>query len=205
MMNKSSLILLLFSPFLLLAQEQDFQLWTKVGLSHSLNKTVKLSFDQGYRLRENAALSDALFSNLSIRYKINKPWSAAVGYRYINDFDYAMQIEVKHRLFADLNYRKKHKRWEFKNRLRYQLQSEVSTLRDKVSATYNVRKTPLEPFTAFEVFYREQSLNKWRYTLGASYPLSKDINLSLYYRLQQSINSTSPQLYILGVGFDYDF
>ncbi|MDB2613421.1 DUF2490 domain-containing protein [bacterium] len=62
-----SLILLLFFPFLLLAQEQDFQLWTKVGLSHSLNKTVKLSFDQGYRLRENAALSDALFSNLSIR------------------------------------------------------------------------------------------------------------------------------------------
>ena len=89
--------------------------------------------------------------------------------------------------------------------MRYQLQSEVSTLRDKVSATYNIRKTPFEPFSAFEVFYREQSLNKWRYTLGASYPLSKDINLSLYYRLQQAINGNSPQLYILGVGFDYDF
>ncbi|MBL6872397.1 MAG: DUF2490 domain-containing protein [Flavobacteriales bacterium] len=203
MMNKSSFVLLLFFPFLLLAQEQDFQLWTKVEVSHSLNKTVKLSFDQGYRLRENASLSDALFSNISLIYKINKPWSVAFGYRYINDF--AIQTEVKHRLFTDLNFRKKHKRWEFKNRLRYQFQSNVSTLRDKMSATYNVRKTPLEPYTAFEIFYLKQSLNKWRYTFGVSYPISKALNLSLYYRLQQEFNSNSPQLYILGVGFDYDF
>jgi len=204
-MNRSSLFFLLFFPYLLTAQEQDFQIWSKVGISHSINKTLKVSIDQGYRIRENASLSDALFTDASLRYKINKPWSAVAGYRLINDFDFDLQSEMKHRLFVDLNYRMKHKRWEFKNRFRYQLQSSTSTFRDKISAEYNVRKTPLLPFTTFEVFYRNQELNKWRYTLGASYPLSKSIDFSLYYRLQQEFNSNAPQLYILGIGLDYDF
>ena len=205
MMNRSSIVLFFFLPFLLSAQEQDFQIWSKVGVSHLLNKKLKLSVDQGFRLRENASLSDVLFTNVSLRNKLNKSWSLASGYRFINDYDNASQIDVKHRLFADLNYQYKHKRWKFSNRLRYQVQSSKTTFRDKLSLSYNIRKTPLEPYTSYEVFYRNQSLNKWRYTLGASYPFTKNIDVSLYYRLQQEFNSNNPQLYILGVGLDYDF
>lgn len=204
MMRKSNIVFLLFFPFLLSAQEQDFQIWTKLGVSHSINKALKVTIDQGYRLRENAALSDVLFSNVSIRYKFNKSWSTASGYRLINDFDFDMQTETKHRLYVDVNYRTKFKRWEFKNRLRNQIQSGTFTLRDKISLSYNIRKTPLEPYSSFEVFHRNEELNKWRYTFGISYPVSKDIDFSMYYRLQQGFNSNSPQLYILGVGFDYD-
>ena len=205
-MSKSSLILLLCCPFLLFAQEKDFQLWSKLGASYDFNKKVSFSVDQAYRMRENASLSDVAFTNFSVKHDLVKKWSTAVGYRYINDFDFYQNSSVRHRIYVDLNFRKKQKRWLFKNRIRYQYQEENHTIRDKVSISYNVRKTPLKPFTAFELFYRESEFKKWRYTLGASYPLSKSLDFDAYYRIQQALNSNNPkQLYILGLGLDYKF
>ena len=205
-MNKSSFILLLFCPFLLFAQEQDFQLWSKLGASYDLNKDFSLSLDQGFRARENASLPDVNFSNLSLKYDLIKKWSVAIGYRYITDFDLSQNISTSHRIYTDINYRKKKKRWLMKNRLRYQYQEENFTLRDKASLSYNIRKTPLEPFTAFELFFKDSEFKKWRYTLGASYPFLKEFDIDAYYRIQQSFNTNNPkQLHILGLGIEYKF
>ena len=205
-MNKSSFILLLFCPFLLFAQEQDFQLWSKVGASYDLNKDFSLYLDQGFRARENASLLDVTFSNLSLKYDLIKKWSVAIGYRYITDFDLSQNTSTSHRIYTDINYRKKKKRWLMKNRLRYQYQEENFTLRDKVSLSYNIRKTPLEPFTAFELFFKDSEFKKWRYTLGASYPFLKEFDIDAYYRIQQSFNTNNPkQLHILGLGIEYKF
>lgn len=205
-MNKSSFILLLFCPFLLFAQEQDFQLWSKLGASYDLNKDFSLSLDQGFRARENASLPDVNFSNLSLKYDLIKKWSVAIGYRYITDFDLSQNTSTSHRIYTDINYRKKKKRWLMKNRLRYQYQEENFTLRDKVSLSYNIRKTPLEPFTAFELFFKDSEFKKWRYTLGASYPFLKEFDIDAYYRIQQSFNTNNPkQLHILGLGIEYKF
>lgn len=205
-MNKSSFILLLFFPFLLIAQEQDFQQWSKIGVSYDLNKDLSVSLDQGLRFRENASLPDVTFSNLSLKYDLIKKWSVAVGYRYITDFDLSQNTSTIHRIYADVNYRKKKKRWLMKNRLRYQYQEENFTLRDKVSLSYNIRKTPLEPFTAFELFFKDSEFKKWRFTLGASYPFLKEFDIDVYYRLQQSFNTNNPkQLHILGLGMEYKF
>ena len=205
-MNKSSFILLLFCPFLLFAQEQDFQLWSKLGASYDLNKDFSLSLDQGFRARENASLPDVNFSNLSLKYDLIKKWSVAIGYRYITDFDLSQNISTSHRIYTDINYRKKKKRWLMKNRLRYQYQEENFTLRDKASLSYNIRKTPLEPFTAFELFFKDSEFKKWRYTLGASYPFLKEFDIDAYYRIQQSFNTNNPkQLHILGLVIEYKF
>ena len=205
-MNKSSLVLFLFCPLLLIAQEKDFQQWSKIGVSYDLNKDLSVSLDQGFRFRENASLPDVTFSNLSLKYDLIKKWSVAVGYRYITDFDLSQNTSTIHRIYADVNYRKKKKRWLMKNRLRYQYQEENFTLRDKVSLSYNIRKTPLEPFTAFELFFKDSEFKKWRFTLGASYPFLKEFDIDVYYRLQQSFNTNNPkQLHILGFGMEYKF
>ena len=205
-MNKSSFILLLFFPFLLIAQEQDFQQWSKIGISYDLNKDLSVSLDQGLRFRENASLPDVTFSNLSLKYDLIKKWSVAIGYRYITDFDLSQNTSTIHRIYTDVNYRKKKKRWLMKNRLRHQFQEENFTLRDKVSLSYNIRKTPLEPFTAFELFFKDSEFKKWRFTLGASYPFLKEFDIDVYYRLQQSFNTNNPkQLHILGLGMEYKF
>ena len=205
-MNKSSFILLLFCPLLLIAQEQDFQLWSKVGASYDLNKDLSVSFDQGFRARENASLPDVTFSNLSLKYDLIKKWSVAIGYRYITDFDLSQNTSTSQRIYTDIIYRKKKKRWRIKNRFRYQYQEENFTLRDKIFLKYNIRRTPLEPFTTFELFFKDSEFKKWRYTLGVSHPFLKEFDIDTFYRLQQSFNTNNPKkLHILGLGIEYKF
>ena len=203
-MNKSRFILFLFCPFLLIAQEQDFQQWSKIGVSYDFNKDISVSFDQALRFRENASLADVTFSNLSLKYDLIKKWSVAIGYRYITDFDLSQNTSISHRIYTDINYSKKQKRWQIKNRFRYQYQEENFTLRDKIFLKYNIRKTPLEPFTTFELFFKDSEFKKWRYTLGVSHPLLKEFDIDVFYRLQQSFNTNNPkQLHILGLGVEY--
>ena len=204
-MNKSSLVLFLFCPLLLIAQEKDFQQWSKIGVSYDLNKDLSVSLDQAFRFRENASLTDVSFSNLALKYDIKK-WSVAIGYRYITDFDLSQNTSISQRIYTDINYSKKKKRWQIKNRLRYQYQEENFTLRDKIFLKYNIRKTPLEPFTTFELFFKDSEFKKWRYTLGVSHPFLKEFDIDTFYRLQQSFNTNNPkQLHILGLGMEYKF
>lgn len=203
--NKSSLVLFLFFPLLLIAQEKDFQQWSKIGVSYDLNKDLSVSLDQAFRFRENASLTDVSFSNLALKYDIKK-WSVAIGYRYITDFDLSQNTSISQRIYTDINYSKKKKRWRIKNRLRYQYQEENFTLRDKIFLKYNIRKTPLEPFTTFELFFKDSEFKKWRYTLGVSHPFLKEFDIDAFYRLQQSFNTNNPkQLHILGLGMEYKF
>ena len=205
-MNKSSLVLFLFCPLLLIAQEKDFQQWSKIGVYYDLNKDLSVSLDQGLRFRENASLPDVTFSNLSLKYDLIKKWSVAIGYRYITDFDLSQNTSISQRIYTDINYSKKKKRWQIKNRLRYQYQEENFTLRDKIFLKYNIRKTPLEPFTTFELFFKDSEFKKWRYTLGVSHPFLKEFDIDAFYRLQQSFNTNNPkQLHILGLGMGYKF
>ena len=203
-MSKSRFILFLFCPFLLIAQEQDFQQWSKIGVSYDFNKDISVSFDQALRFRENASLADVTFSNLSLKYDLIKKWSVAIGYRYITDFDLSQNTSIRHRIYTDINYSKKHKSWRIKNRFRYQYQEENFTLRDKIFLKYNIRRTPLEPFTAFELFFNDSEFKKWRYTLGVSHPFLKEFDIDAFYRLQKSFNTNNPkQLHILGLGIEY--
>ena len=205
-MSKSRFILFLFCPFLLIAQEQDFQQWSKIGVSYDFSKDVSVSFDQAFRFRENASLADVTFSNLSLKYDLVKKWSLAIGYRYITDFDLSQNISISQRIYADINYRKKKKRWRIKNRFRYQYQEENFSLRDKIFLSYNIRNTSLEPFTTFELFFQDSEFKKWRYTLGVSHPFLKEFEIDTFYRLQQSFNTNNPKkLYILGLGIEYKF
>ena len=204
-MSKSSLVLFLFCPLLFIAQEKDFQQWSKIGVSYDLNKDLSVSLDQAFRFRENASLTDVSFSNLALKYDIKK-WSVAIGYRYITDFDLSQNTSISQRIYTDINYRKKKKRWQIKNRLRYQYQEENFTLRDKIFLKYNIRKTPLEPFTTFELFFKDSEFKKWRYTLGVTHPFLKEFDIDAFYRLQQSFNTNNPkQLHILGLGMEYKF
>ena len=97
----------MFYPFLLIAQEQDFQQWSKIGISYDFNKHMSVSLDQALRFRENASLADVTFSNLSFKFDLIKKWSVAIGYRYITDFDLSQNISISQRIYTDINYRKR--------------------------------------------------------------------------------------------------
>lgn len=201
MKKKASLFLFLF-PLFLFGQESDFKLWSKLSLDYSLSKKSKLSFTQGSRWRENASLKDELHSNLSYDQKMNKNLRLGAAYRFILEYDIFFNRFLSHRINIDARYRKKWNRLSFVNRARVQF-SDKFVLRDRLSIHYNIRKTPLSPYTAFEIYNNLNSFNRFRATLGANYPVFKDLSLDIYYRVQQDIDKSRTS-YILGLGLNYD-
>jgi len=210
-MKKLSILGLLF-PLLVFSQEEDFQSWNKVELGYKIHKKLSLNFTESLRLKENASLPSKTFTNLGIRYRHNKKWRFTIGYRFIQTFDIAQDIHLRHRWYADVVNRKKIQRTQLSFRSRLQHQVGVNHLeqyyRGRLSLSYNIRKTPLDPSLSIETFCNLSvlELDKMRYTLTASYPLSKKIDGILFYRLQQEINVFNPShFYIIGAGASVDF
>lgn len=200
-MKKSSLILIFF-PLFLFGQESDFMLWSKASVNYSINKKADISFTQGLRLRENASLKDELYSNFSISRKWNKRWRVAMDYRLIEEYDVFFNSELQHRFSLDFNWQKKIDRLTIKSRSRFQYGSSL-VFRERISAHYNLRKTPLEPSFLLESFYDFSTVTKLRATIGATYPLAKSTDIDLYYRLQNDFKNAS-LIYILGIGISQD-
>lgn len=210
-MKKLSILCFIF-PLLVFSQEEDFQSWNKIELGYKIHKNISLNFTEGLRLRENASLPSKTFTNLGIGYRHNKKWRFAIGYRFIQFFDISQEIHLRHRWYADIINRKKMQRFQlsFRSRLQHQLGSNYleQYYRGRLKVAYNIRKTPLDPSLSIETFCNLSvlELDKMRYTLTASYPLSKKIDGILFYRLQQEINVSNPShFYIMGAGASLDF
>ena len=62
-----------------------------------------------------------------------------------------------------------------------------------------------EPFFQFESFISVNAeFEKLRYTLGFDCPIVKDLDLVIFYRIQQDLNTNNPEyLYILGTSLNY--
>ena len=192
--------------------QDDFQLWSKVEVDYKINKKLSVDLTEGFRLRENASLTSKTFTNFNTTYKHNKKVRIGCGYRFIQSFDLAQDILIRHRWYIDVALRQKLKRCQLRFRSRIQNQKGTDHLeryyRGKISTSYNIRKTPLEPTLSIEYFLNLQSpqFDKFRYTAALSHPLNKKAQASLYYRVQQEINVPSPnRFYILGAGISYNF
>lgn len=209
-MKKLSILCCLL-PLFAIGQD-DFQLWSKLELRYKINKKVSVELTEGFRSRENASLPSKTFTDFKASYRHNKKVRIGMGYRFIQAFNLAQDIRLRHRWNVDMTLRQKVKRYQFGFRSRIQHQKGVDHLeryyRGKLSASYDIRKTPLEPTFSIESFLNLQSpkFDKFRYTAALSYPLHKKVQASLYYRVQQEINVSNPHIfYILGTGVSYDF
>jgi hypothetical protein len=227
----SSFILLLFvvNSF---AQENDFQTWHSISSSFDFNiilvpdqlftKTKRkgtITIKHGYRFRENASLLSKHFTDFKFRIMINKRFSFAMGYRYSTDWDtplessgllYFPYVYNKNRYYSDIIIKKKlRKSLSVYLRSRYLYQGNTfdynSVIREKVGMSYNIRKTKLKPESSVECFYIfNESVDKIRYTLLISYPITKNIDFELAYRIQQEFYVNNPEtLYIFESKLSY--
>ena len=229
---QNSILLLLFSTLSVLSQENDFQTWYSVASTvdfnivkepNQLNTKTKrkgsITFKQGYRLRENSSLLSKQFSDFRFKLMLNKRLSIAMGYRYYTDWNTPLESSTlllypyvynKHRYYSDIVIKKKvKKRFLVYLRSRYLYQGNSfeynSVIREKVGISYNIRKTKLEPESSVECFYKwNESIDKIRYTLLISYPITKNIDFDLAYRIQQEFYVNNPEtLFIFGGKLSY--
>ena len=208
---QNSILLLLFCSFSVLAQENDFQSWYSFSLNKKIVKKTTLTVKTALRLRENSTLYDKQFTDLKIKRKYNKRISYAVGYRYINKWNIALDISRQNRFYADVNYKNKlSKRFSYAVRNRWQTQGDLfgykMTLRQKFAVDYNIRKTKLTPSIATEYFLTlEDGINKLRSTCALAYPLAKNLDFELAYRIQQEFYVNNPEtLFIFEGKLAYD-
>ena len=208
---KNSIFLLLLCSLSAFAQENDFQTWYSVSLSKKIIKKTSLSVKTGLRLRENSSMYAKQFTDVKIKRKYSKRISYAVGYRYINSWDIALNISNQNRFYADVYYKNKlSKRFSYAVRNRWQTQGYLygykMTLRQKFALDYNIRKTKLAPSIATEYFLNlEDGINKLRSTIALGYPLAKNLDFELAYRIQHEFYVNNPEtLFIFEGKLAYD-
>ena len=208
---QNSILLLLFCAFSSIAQENDFQIWSLLSANDKVTYKTDINIKHGLRFRENGSLLSKSYSDIRLKYKYNKKVSVAIGFRDINEWNKQLSREQKSRYYSDLYLKHKLDRFVFSIRNRYQKQGNTKIytylFRQELSISYNIRKNKLEPLLAAEYFYSEQKkINKLRYTLGFSYPISKDLDFDMSYRIQQQFNVENPEtLFILSGKLAYDF
>ena len=207
---RNSFLLLFICTISAYSQQNDFQSWSSIRISKKIYKRTNISVKEGFRFRENSSLISKNFTDLKISHRIKKTdFEVSVGYRFSNDFDLDFTSENKYRYYSDFSSKYKYKRFKFSLRDRFQLQGNNSNytaiFRQKTEVSYNVRKTPFEPFVQLELFINfNQQFEKLRYTTGLSYPIMKDLNATIFYRIQDDLITDIPKiLYILGSSISY--
>jgi len=196
MIKNSLLVFLLLFSFLSFAQENDFQLWNSATIKKKINKKHSLDLKYGLRFRENGSLVSKNFIDIRTKYKLNKKWNIALGYRNIHEWSKSSELDRKNRFYFDSYYSKKIKRYYFDFRSRFLFQGKISyneIIRQRIRLAYNLRKTKLEPSLSLEFFSSFDSIiSKLRYSFFLSSPISKKIDFNLGYKIQQEFNVVNP-------------
>lgn len=193
-------------------QSTDNQLWTGASLGLKLNKKFTLKIREEFRFGNDISEKSTSFTDLGLKYKINKHFSLTPHFRFID----VPVKKNKRRLVLDLNYKwkKKDVPISFKYRLRIQDTKKIDSkkqasdyLRNKFEIGFNTSKL-VDPFIAYELYYRFDNKNEFRkarFTLGLDWKINKQMGLTTYYRIQKDINVKNPvKLKIIGVSFSYN-
>lgn len=215
----SVIIITLLFPYLLLAQEsgsspkaqKDFQLWLEASLNYKVNKKLDLKFEAAHRMENNLADVNETYIELQVRTDPYKFLLLSGGYRFSGWYD---QFLI-HRLFAFARFEANADRFRFQFRTRFDFNFDghgspvPNHWRNKIKIRYRTKKFPLDPFVAYELFYRtnnwDKRISQQRFDLGLQYSISKKHSLRAYYRYQQRLNAVAPdQNFILGFSYSYD-
>lgn len=199
--------------------DRDFELWTGAQLRFKPKKKWTIGLDYEYRFKENASVVDKSYTELSLKRKIYRGLSLALGGRYVwfNDTEGGQQgIRNRFRWNADLGYNATIKRFDIISRLRYQSRTNlynenpsVDVIRLKLGTAYNIKNWKLDPEFSFEGFSRlgeEETLTKIRITFGTSYDLKDYGELTVFYRYEEGFREDSEQIIdIAGIRYKYSF
>ena len=198
-MRRILISVFLFCSLIAFSQENDFQTWSSFTISKKIIKKTDVTLKTGLRLRENSSLYSKKFADIKLKRNLDKRVVLALGYRYAKNWNNSFDISTAHRVYTDINYKNKLiQRISYSVRNRLQSQSDVSgskfTFRQKFSLEYNVRKSKLDPCIETEYFCRlADGINKIRSTISITYPIFKDIDFDLAYRIQNDLNVTNPE------------
>lgn len=176
------------------------EFWTGISLKYKLNKKIAFNLDQQVRITDDLGEIRSTFFEFGARYKFNKHFSTRAQYRY------TIPNQERHvnRLTLDGTgkWNIKPAKLELSYRLRFQhslvtFTKEPETyLRNRIQIRYKLLKK-VKLFARYESFYQFNDKTRFRrnlYAAGIDLQVNKKLDVSLFYRLDQKINTKNPEI-----------
>lgn len=208
--SKLLYLFLLINCSLLAQDNSDFGSWFSVGVDYTFKKKLNLGAEYHMRSRDNSEVMDAYFTEINLIYKLFKKFKVGGAVRFIEENDNQGRTQGIRRFYRfqfDASYKYDIERFTIGHRLRYQNKNEFGVLEDpndvptevirfKTSIDYNIRKWPLDPEFAAEIFNRgnednSREFTKYRLTFGTSYKWKKFGKFGINYRFERSLRQGS--------------
>lgn len=205
-------------------QDHDFCLWNSWSLEGSLGKKWEISWDEEFRLKDNALAPDLHYSSVGITFKINKMWKAGLKYRFSQKFRTGGVPGLRNRLILDVSFRKKTGIFQLGWRSRFFMDiararsSESGNLPAWMWANKLEIKYPVRDFTPFaggELYFSfydpdnpdgDFRISRFRAFAGLEYRISKGNTLGTYYMFQRNLFDSNPSWqHILGIQYTLGF
>ena len=190
----------------LLAQENDAGLWTSVTIEKEVVKDLDLIVTEEVRFNENITEAGAILTDAGLEYKIWKGFRAGLFYRYTCRRRIDDSYSRLHRVYSDLAYKQKIRRFELGYRARFQVQyKDFSTsetghvpewyFRQKLSVSYNT-KSRFDPYLGCELWYWIDPVwsrfDNLRLTAGVNVRITKIHSVDLGYLVNKEFNVVDP-------------
>ena len=206
----------------------DFELWSSVGVSYSVNDKIKVGLNEQLRLKENATTTDTYFTDVTLEYELFTDFEIGLGFRHITENDNKGKkqgFENHFRYNIDLSYKYDFNRIVVSHRIRYQNKNQLGVneqdgdlvpqgIRIKSGLKYDVKNSPLVPSFSVEIFNRftkndtfklqNYKTSKYRLTYGLSYKWDQIGKFKVFYRRENNILETLPKnIDIVGLNYVY--
>lgn len=210
-MKNKALLIILFLPCVLFAQDKDVELWASVKFSKKLTKYLRFELQEQIRWADSLRQYDKNFSQWGVKYKVLKSHTLGLSLRFVDPAEKDKYM----RMNFDLSSSKKFEKIPFslKHRFRYQQSWDVfgaadeSYLRSKLGIQF--RRKIISPYLAIEYYYQLDGINEFkkkRNTLGLQWALNEDMKMEFFLRDQEELNKKKKdQVVILGCGMHYKF
>jgi hypothetical protein len=161
--------------------------WSSIKVQKKLSKQFKVFMEPQLRWTDTE-LEQRLLET-GVDYEPIKYFSTTVIHRYsIKTTNNGR--ERTHRFALDLNGKMDVNNWEPEVRIRYTNLKDFNAdgggnfLRYKIGVGYDIKKIKTKPEISAEAFQEliGNTIRKWRYTVGASYDINKDVSTGLSYK-----------------------
>lgn len=196
------------------AQNLDHEVWTGPTVRYNINNDVRTYLEYQTRFNLTAGTLRNNFVETGIRYKVEKYFLVQAYFRYTDFPSATKRSRVALQLYGKLTAK------DFPIELSYRMQFErnftmqdetgnrpVETYwRNQVAIDVNVSRL-VDPFIAYEYFHQLDGVNyaaKGRFTLGLDWRISKNLDATTYWRLQDDWQADNLRKSVYGIYLTYN-
>ena len=201
-----------FSSF----SQDEFMLWTKVGVGGKVAKKLSWSTEVNTRFFPGV---QTFFPEFGLNYKVTKWFRPSIDYRFVFDKNKYGNFLSSSRINLNAAFRHKIKRFSAGLRLRYQssfsrkINTEYNSdfdqaFRFRPSIEYKIKKTWFTPGVSFEWFLNpafgpDRGLTKTRLSIGTSINLKGPHEMSFKYLIDKRTDYSRGRRFVLSMGYTY--